>query len=576
MRYLVAIPLDDRPASDGFFMAQAAARTAGMSAQLASPRLGVWSDRRPLRAPEDEALAIGTIYRDPADDAACRVPGALQLARYSPSTMIGTCWGNFLGLCVTPSAIELVRAPFGTLPVLVAQDRSTLFVASDVALLRSCGCIIGTVDWEEMARHLAATYMRSSATGLTGVRELRGGSLLTVSNGQASISEVWSPWTAAARANRSASIQELGRAIRHTIDMCTAAVARDVKHTLLLLSGGLDSSILAAALRRSNQAFSALTFTTIEPSGDERRYARMVANALNFDLIEVERRLDRVDVARSGSAMLPYPSHRSFQQDSQAATAMAAADFGTELLVEGGGGDNVFCSLQSVTPVVDRLLAREPWRQVWRSACDVARLTDVTAGAILLRALLRLPRKDLLRMPLDTSFLTFAAGDAVHRGPVHPWLVAPGNAWPGSAAHIALLAIAQGWAESSDPLAPIPTVCPLLSRPVVEACLAVPSWQWYEGGQNRVGAREAFRGRLPSGIIDRRSKATPDSFVTRLFERNRQQLRELLLDGLLVANRVVDRGSLERVLAEQGPPCDHRHRRVMRIADAEAWARAQG
>ncbi len=575
MRYLATIALaaPDEPGEEG--RASSAARAARLSRQLAHPRVHVWSDAPAACAAEPGRLVLGTIYYDPDASGHCPVPGPGQLAEFASPDLVRTCWGNFVAIFASDRAVELARPPFGTLPVLFARAGSMLVVASDVALLRACGCEPGAVDWFEMARHLAAPYVRTYVSGLTGVQELRGGTMLSVARGRIAVAQVWNPWHSAWRARQAAPPEQGQRAVRHAVDACTAAITGTARHRLLLLSGGLDSSILAAALRRSNRAFSALTFTTIEPSGDERRYARSVADALAFDLAESERCLDRVDVARSNSAILPYPSHRSFQQDSRAATSLAAESSGAELIVEGGGGDNVFCSLQSVTPVVDKILAHEPWRKVWRSACDLAQLTDVSAGILVLGALLRLQRKDLLRVTVDTSFLTQSAAEIAHSGPVHPWLVTPKHAWPGSAAHIALLVVAQGWAESFDPFAPIPTVCPLLSRPVVEACLAVPSWQWFSGGQNRVVAREAFRGRLPDAIVDRRSKATPDSFVTRLFEHNRAALRELLLDGLLVANGVVERSALEQVLDDPGPARDHRHRRLMRIADAEAWARAQ-
>ncbi|MGK4422636.1 asparagine synthase-related protein, partial [Klebsiella pneumoniae] len=74
-------------------------------------------------------------------------------------------------------------------------------------------------------------------------------------------------------------------------------------------------------------------------------------------------------------------------------------------------------------------------------------------------------------------------------------------------------AFAQSYVEGHDPQDLLPTVSPLLSQPLVETCLGVPSWLWFEGGRNRVVARRAFAGDLPADVIWRRSKGTPDSFV---------------------------------------------------------------
>jgi len=48
-----------------------------------------------------------------------------------------------------------------------------------------------------------------------------------------------------------------------------------------------------------------------------------------------------------------------------------------------------------------------------------------------------------------------------------------------------------------------------------------------------------------------RGKATPELWFRRLVEQNRAFLRELLLDGILVRERVLDRRKLEQVLSDR-------------------------
>jgi asparagine synthase (glutamine-hydrolysing) len=556
---------------------KASARAAGLAPLFTQPSIEIWSSELTSVALGPGGLILGSIFADNGTtDREWLQGSARRIAESRGSELLSRWWGSFVAFLVGDGCCDIIRAPFGTLPVLYARGGGQLFVASDVELLRACGYSATVIDWTELARHLTAGEIRRSATCLADVSELRGGMRLTVSAETVSVSELWTPWRAAARARCPEPVDRSQRLLVSTVDRCTAAIAKSVRRPLLLLSGGLDSSILAASLAHSDQIFSALTFTTTEPAGDERRYARAVAGALTFDLIEAERRLDNVDVTRSDSARLPRPARRSFLQDSRKLTEEVGAACDADLVLEGGGGDNVFCLLQSVTPVVDRLLAGEGWRAAFASARDVAELTEATALEVCARALHRaVLRRSAIRTPLDRSFLTAAAAEAARDASHHPWLVPPLGAWPGSAAHIALLVAAQSWSESFDPLAAIATECPLLARPVVEACLAVPSWRWFDRGQNRVVAREAFRSRLPALVVDRRSKATPDSFVTRLYERNRGIIRELLLDGKLAANGLLDRDALDKALSIMGPQRDHDHRRIMRIADAEAWARAQ-
>lgn len=554
-----------------------AVRAAGLAPLFSHPLLTVWAAGLGSIPLGTNGFVLGAIRPDAGDaDPAALARCAARISASRGADLLAHWWGSFVGFVVAPGRCDIVRAPFGTLPALYARLGDRLFIASDVALLRACGCYVSTVDWTELARHMAAGEIRRSRTCLAGLSELRGGRRLSFSGGNVSEAEVWSPWHAAERARTPEPAARSETALVQTTDRCTGAIARSVEKPLLLLSGGLDSSILATSLSRSGRPFSALTFTTVEPSGDERSYARAVAEALRFDLIEAERRLENVDVARSDSAELPRPVRRSFLQDSRKLIEATARAHGTDLVLEGGGGDNVFCSLQSATPIADRLYAGQGLRAACASARDIAELTEATVFSVWLRVLSRLiHRRRTVRTAVDRSFLSDEAAETVRGAAQHPWLAAPPDARPGSAAHIALLVAAQSWAESFDPLAAVPTECPLLARPVVETCLGIPSWRWFAAGQNRVVAREAFRSRLPELIIDRRSKATPDSFVTRLYERNRLVIRELLLDGVLAANGLLDRAAIEQVLSVTGPQRDHDHRRIMRITDAEAWARAQ-
>src|SRR3546814_1569831 len=65
---------------------------------------------------------------------------------------------------------------------------------------------------------------------------------------------------------------------------------------LLLLSGGVDSSIVAACLAHAGCAFDCLTLVTANPSGDERSYARLAAESVGAALVERMREIGRAHV----------------------------------------------------------------------------------------------------------------------------------------------------------------------------------------------------------------------------------------------------------------------------------------
>lgn len=112
---------------------------------------------------------------------------------------------------------------------------------------------------------------------------------------------------------------------------------------------------------------------------------------------------------------------------------------------------------------------------------------------------------------------------------------------------------------------------PLLSQPIVETCLSIPSWQWRAGGRDRAVARAAFANSLPAMVLDRKVKGTPDPFCGAIIRHKRQELRERLLDGQLAAHGLVDSGAIEDALRADRATSSAENVRLLELVNAEAW-----
>jgi asparagine synthase (glutamine-hydrolysing) len=110
-----------------------------------------------------------------------------------------------------------------------------------------------------------------------------------------------------------------------------------------------------------------------------------------------------------------------------------------------------------------------------------------------------------------------------------------------------------------------------MAQPVMEFCLAVPSWEWRSGGRDRSLARRAFRNDLPAAVLRRRVKGGPDGFAAAVLDRFRSAIGERLLFGNLVRERIVDRASLESALAGIRPGAGEERTRIFELLAAEAW-----
>ena len=492
--------------------------------------------------------------------------------KLSPAALLSRFWGRYVAVSQpSPDCVLILRDPSAALPCYYWRQDGLTLVASDLELLERASLRPARLHWPEIARILGAGDLRAPSTAIEGMLELPAGSELDITGGRITTTGRWSPWQHAGRDPR-IPFDELAQTLRSRVEIVMAALGAAQPGVLATVSGGLDSSIVALTLASIVPSLTCLTLATDEPSGDERRYARLVTEVASATYCERLFDTSAVDLQRSQTAHLPRPVGRPFFQCVETIVSDVARAHGVRTVFGGTGGDNVFCSLQSATPVVDLLLACRP-RQAARTLVDVAVLTNASYLEVALAALRRWTRA---RSPYqwrdDRRFLSPTQAAVASRF-VHPWLCAPPGARPGQVAHVAMLLRVQNYLEPWSASNALESVDPLLAQPIVECCLAIPSWQWCRGGVDRAVARRAFSDRLPAAIQRRRWKGGPDSFVGKLVDDRRPLIRSLLLDGALNGQGLLDGAAIAEVLDDPKPPSAGDALRLLALTDAEAWVR---
>lgn len=488
--------------------------------------------------------------------------------------LIDQYWGGYIAVIASPhdTIVDVVRAPFGWLPCFHCKSGLLAACASDITLLTTLGLALPALDPDALARHLLLPDIRRSDTALKGIDELRGGDRWRFARERRTTS-LWSPWTFAGPDRQITDFVEARSRLREAAHYCVRARSSAEHRTLLMMSGGLDSSIVAACLHAAQRDIYGLTFVTTNPSGDERGAAQPVADHLAFPLAAKRLRVEDTDPFRSASAHLPRPIARGFEQGIGTLAKTAAAESGATKIVNGGAGDHIFCAIQSPAPVADCLLVKGGRSHFWSTARTLAELAPSSVRTVAWRGWRRALSKRPYQRPPDVTLLSAAVLDQIEAAAAHPWLRAPREIPPGKSVHVGLLAPAQGVAEDFDPRASLPSEAILISQPLVEICLRIPSWMWFDRGHNRAAARHAFSADLPPGTIWRRSKGTPDSYLVELFEARRPAIRTALSDGILAALGLLDIAAIHMLLDDPRPPHDLTFVRIMTLLDVEAWAR---
>jgi asparagine synthase (glutamine-hydrolysing) len=491
-----------------------------------------------------------------------------SILRSAGDTLVTAFWGGYVAIIAEVGATTVMRDPSGTFPCYYASEGRFTLLASDADLLVAAGVAIDP-DLDEIGRQLFRAFVPSPATALRRIRELLAGFTLRVPVAAKEQEPCWSPWNHVANEDEpdDEAPERLSRVVHH----CVHAWGRGQGRLLLSVSGGLDSSIVAACLARAGVDIMCLTMFSDDPAGDERLFARALCDHLKLPLIEKPYRLEDIDLYEPLGAHLPRPRDRTQANAFERVHCEVASEIGAAAFVTGNGGDHVFGFSQSAAPIADRYLVEGLGLGVLHSLSDVCRQTGCNIFAALAQAWSLSRRTNLCRVEPNSLFLSPAFVTSLSPLDLHhPWLDAPAGALPGKAAHISTILRVQPNLEASRG-AFLPVLNPLMSQPIVEECLAIPSWEWRADGLDRSAVRRAFEGELPAAVRKRRVKGTPSGFAARLVDHFRAQIRECVLEGRLAANGITDKRMMETALTGEGPIPDLERVRILEIVNAEAW-----
>lgn len=488
------------------------------------------------------------------------------------SDLIANVWGAYAAIVLDRDRGELAvfTEPSGLLPLYRLTTDTHVLVSCDARLLhKACGRA-PDVSWSELGEYLLYPALRQRTTCLRDLDELTPGALTYPARQQPGHTVIWQ----AADFLPSGAAPSLGEAAEELRALSVGVIgawADLLDYPAVAASGGVDSSFICGALAVAGKDFACVTLATADASGDERIYARQLAAHLDVELAELVYDLARYDPARSASAGLPRPSRRSFMTTVDALLAEGAASLGARMVLDGNGGDNLFCFLHSAAPVVDRLRAEGPRPQVLGTLLDMCRITGCDIATMVKATAKRLVRAKDPAWPPDSRLL--AAGPKPRCGvdPLTPWLELDTGRHAGKRDHLGLIMRSQFHVHGP---AHGRRFSPLLSQPLLEFCLGIPTWTWTAGGRNRALARAAFQDELPASLLARTSKAGPDSFLRGAFERHRPALREVLLDGELARQGLLDRLRVEEALAAEAARRGSIIYRLLDLAEAENWARS--
>ena len=488
--------------------------------------------------------------------------------------------------------LVLARDRLGKKPLIYRHEPGRLLFASELKSLLQLPDVPREIDFGSVDAYLTYQYVPPPRTIFRGIAKLPPGHVAVWQDDRLTVRPFWEPDFVF---ERNASPQQAVEELRDTL---TSAVKLRMRSDVPLgafLSGGVDSSIVAALMQReSSTPIKTFTIGFADSEYDERAFARRVAQHIGAEHHEEEVRPEAVEI-------LPKLIHHFDEPfgDSSAIPTWYLAQMTRRhvtVALSGDGGDELFLGYPRYRavrlaaaldrmPVLRRLLAARFWQAIPTSGKQQSRLRQLKRFSEALGmsparryldwiSIFNEPRRaELYR---DEFVSQLPAAD-----PFDFLQTAWRQAFRRDAMTVASLADLTTYlpcdlmtkVDIASMAHSLEARCPLLDYRVVELAASWPAALKYRFGRGKRILQQAFGELLPREVFTRRKMG----FGVPLDAWLRAELAPLT-DELLSADAVSRRGwfrpqAVQRLIAEHRTRRFDHSARIWALIVLESWCR---
>jgi asparagine synthase (glutamine-hydrolysing) len=526
-----------------------------------------------------------------------------RVIRSSGRELVDQYWGRYVAFVrdVSAGVTHVIREPLASLTCyhMACSGAEILF-----SHIEDCHSLLGmrfSVNLPYVAGWLRSHLNPVRACGLVGVSDVPGGERWTFSPRGRQQQFIWSP-AAICRSYQYEDAQEAGAVLRSSVESTVSAWAACYPRIVHGLSGGLDSSIVAACLARapakpvvsclniylelsSDEVVhlpglskrAAARVRAIIGNGDERQFARLVAAKWGFDLREEPRSISHLKPSALRNAPLAVsPSVYAGSMEIDDVQIRAVQEHGAGALFSGLAGDSVFYVAVRPIAAIDYVYNHGLGPQTLEHMRAAANMSKQSIWSVGYQAL----KHGILRRPMSARALQLSESTLLKDEVVsglrpsafeHPWCEDLNGLPPGKSGHIHGVASSCFYEHELHRQHYATSINPLHSQPVWEVALRIPSYVHLLNGASRGLARRAFADVLPDEVRVRQSKGSGGAFVQALVKANMAVLRESLLDGALVAAGLLDRKKAQAYLVDDQRFATIPSWQILNYFAAEIW-----
>ena len=253
--------------------------------------------------------------------------------------------------------LTLIRDRLGIKPLYYGWNGRTLWFGSELKALRAYPHWQPTINKTALADYFRFSYIVAPLSIYNDVQQLSPGHLLELSSGTQPVLERY--WSVDEAVERTAGAGNDGRGIdeeRFEALMSDAFNLRMVSDVPVgvFLSGGVDSSVVAALLKRDGPPIRTFTIGFDDPRFDEAPFAEKVAQHLGtLHTTQIVSEADAVDVLVGWGDLFDEPFGDASGIPTLLVSRLAAQH--VKVVLSADGGDELFAGYNSYSAVANRM-----------------------------------------------------------------------------------------------------------------------------------------------------------------------------------------------------------------------------
>jgi asparagine synthase (glutamine-hydrolysing) len=457
----------------------------------------------------------------------------------STDDLMNLKWGRYAGALYDAASkqLSLIRDPLGLSTLFYAPIQDGIIFSTQLSVLYDILEQKPEIDWFYFAEYILEHHVVTKRTPFKGVFELLPGMVSEV-NLENCIKEHYK-WHIPEKTNKNPeSIEEI---LSQNLKNSVMAWTSGQREITVELSGGVDSSSVLSLVKHHNPDMFVRGVhynDSKNPSSQEITYAQQIAQdcGISLDIIDYQsaKLLDPLPSDYRPSKPTMFLTYYSMSQQLKSYAQ-------NSMIMSGQGGDHVFLAPPPLESIADYWIDNG-LRGISAIAQEISAYYRIPLSQLSIKTISTLKNyytkqncaKNHCKSPINDSLTK-----QIKKSPFYINEILK-NYPPGKAAQIKSLWHAIAYADRDQRFINCTITHPLLSSPVVEYALTIPTYLSFHNGYNRYFLRKAVSQTTSSSVIWRRNKGKVTTSILKSAIAEFDTICSLLSNGNVLKSGIID------------------------------------